>query len=170
MKGQTSQLLAILILILLFVGGFFIVEPLRKDVSAKKAEVSERAETLQTLQSEYDELQALADEASVSEAKKDQLLKAVPVGKDQDGLILELTGLTQELGFGVNAINFALTSGTGQNSILVTAVFTGTYEDLIDFLQKLENADRLFQVKSISVQLTSTTDVVFNLNIEAYYQ
>lgn len=171
MKGQSSQAIGLLLLALLVAGGLLFVQPLREKVAEAQIHLDSKAADLQLLQSEFDELQALADEVSKSEAKKKSLLDAVPVGHREDELILELTGLTAELGYEVNAINFALSNESDLGStIVVTANFQGDYADLITFLQKLENADRLFQIKSISVQLTTTTEVIFSLNIQAFYQ
>ncbi|MEK7145832.1 MAG: type 4a pilus biogenesis protein PilO [Patescibacteria group bacterium] len=171
MKGQRSQLFALFLLILLVTGGIFFLKPLGVQVDDNRALLDTASAELQGLQAEYDDLKALADEVAKSEAKRDELLSAVPAGYDEDGLILEITGMATEAGFTVNAMNMAL--GNDQElgkTITVTANFEGTYEDLIGFLQKVENADRAFNVETINVQLTSTTEVVFNLSIEAYYQ
>ena len=171
MKSQSSQLVSLLLLLLILGGGFFFIRPLNEAKGLAQADADAKALELETLQSEYDELKALSDEVAKSAAKKEALLAAVPVGPAQDDLILDLTKLTAELGYDVNAINFAMQADPNLgNTISITANFVGSYDDLIGFLQKLENASRLFSVSSISVQKTSTTDVVFNLNIKAYYQ
>lgn len=171
MRDKGSQFVSLFLLALLLFGGLFILNPLREGSKVAKEKVEERSNQLQILQSEFDVLNVLADEISLSSAKKETLLKAVPVGHKQDELLLELSKLTKEYNFSVNAINFAQSMDVNLGKVMtITSNFEGSYADLISFLQKLENAERLFQVRSISVQLTSSTDVVFNLNIEAYYQ
>lgn len=171
MKGQRSQFFALFLLVLLVAGGVFFLRPLGVQVEENRATLDTKSIELQSLQAEYDDLKTLADEVAKSEAKRDELLSAVPSGYNEDGLILELTTMATEAGFIVNAINVSL--GNDQElgkTITVTSNFEGTYDNLIGFLQKVENADRAFNVKAINVQLTSTTEVVFNLSIEAYYQ
>ena len=171
MRGQTSQLLSLILLALLIGGVLLFVSPLQKKVAANRASVDVRSLELQSLQSEFDSLKTLADEVAKSEAKRDILLNAVPIGHSEDDLLVELTDLTASLAFGVNAINFALGSDPDLgDTVTVTANFEGSFANLVEFLQQIENADRLFQVKSISVQRTGTDEVVFNLIIEAYYQ
>lgn len=169
--AQSSQLLSILLLLLMIVGGVFLVLPMRDTI----AELSTQRETATTeltaLQTEYDALAALAEEVSKSQSTKDALMKAVPSGYAEDTLILDLAGMATEIGFKLNAMNFS--AGSDENlgkTITVTANLTGTYDDLVDFLQKIESSERLMQVKSLNVQRTSATAIAFNLQIEAYYQ
>lgn len=171
MNNQSSQLVSVLLLVLVLAGGWFVLRPMRDNTLELRADVDVQAAELQDLQAEYDELKALADEVSNSSAKKAALLKSVPVGKNQDELLLELTALAADLGMDTNAINFSLSADPATSDVLgLTSNFVGSYDDLIAFLQKLESADRLLEVTSISVQRTSTEDVVFNLNLQAFYQ
>jgi Tfp pilus assembly protein PilO len=170
-KGQITQLFSVLLLMLLVVGVAVFVFPMREKVAGLKVERDAISDQLQGLQSELDSLTALSEDVAKSEATKDALLASVPSGYSQDGLILELSEMSEDLSFDLNAMNFSQSvSQDYGNTVTVAANFSGSYDDLIDFLQKLEIASRLMRVTSLSVQLTSTESVVFNLNIEAYYQ
>ncbi len=170
-KGQFTQLVSILLLLLLVVGVLIFVLPMRSTIDELQIERDAVEDELQGLQSEYESLETLSEEVAKSEATKTALLSAVPNGYSQDELILELSEMAEDLDFELNAMNFSdSVSQEYGNTLTVTANLAGDYDDLIDFLQKLETADRLMRVTSLSVQLTSTEDVVFNLNIEAYYQ
>lgn len=170
-KAQLSQLMSILLLFLILVGAVVVTLPLNKKVKEIRANKVVVAELLQQTQADFDDLNDLLSEVSTSEATKAALVKAVPVGLSQDELILELTELADDADFDLNAMNFstAIDQVLG-NTLIVAANFSGSVDDLIKFLQSIENADRLIQVTSLNVQLTSTEDVVFNLNLEAYYQ
>ncbi len=170
-KAQLSQLMSILLLFLILVGAVVITVPLNQKVKEIKANKVVAGDLLQQTQTDFDDLNALLAEVSTSEATKAALVSAVPVGVAQDEFILELTELSKEAGFDLNAMNFstAVDQALG-GKLIVAANFSGDVDDLIKFLQSIEKADRLMQVTSLNVQLTSTEDVVFNLNIEAYYQ
>ena len=147
------------------------VMPMSDEVDALKAEVESASNELQGLQSEYEALSALAEEVAASEATKTALLSAVPQGPEQDELIDELAGLAEDAGFDLNAVNFSLsTDNHSGDHLRVTANFTGLYDELIEFLQNLEGANRLMEVSSLSLQRTTTEDIVFNLTIQAYHQ
>lgn len=170
-KSQISQLVSVLLLLLIGVGIMIFVLPMRDKIATLKESRDTVASELESLQSEYDALSALSEDTAASDASKQELLNAVPSGYSQDDLILELSGLAEAADFDLNAMNFseAVDQEFG-NTVLVSANLSGSYNDLVTFLQKVENADRLMNVQSISVQLTGTDSIVFNLNIEAYYQ
>lgn len=170
-KNQISQLLSVLLLLLIVVAVMVFVWPMRGTIDDLRAERDSLSEQLQAVQVEYDTLVSLSNDVSSSETARDELLKAVPEGFSQDELILELSKLASAAGFHLNAMNFSesVNQDYGQ-MVTVAANLSGDYSNLIKFLQKLETSERLMRVTSISVQLTSTQDVVFNLNIEAYHQ
>lgn len=171
MSKQFSQLVSVLLLIAIAVGAFVFVGPMRTNVSELKVQVENAGIELQALNDEKDRLSAMAAQIGDSESSKDELLDAIPVGENQDAIITELDKLADEKGITMNSLNFSTSSDEEFGNILnISANFAATYENLLGFLQKIENADRLFKVNSLNVQLSNTTDAVFNLNLQAYYQ
>lgn len=171
MNKQFSQLVSVLLLIAIAVGAFVFVGPMRSNVTDLKTQVDEAGMELETLNYEKDRLGAMAAQIGDSESSKDELLEAIPVGENQDAIITELNSLAEEKGISMNSLNFTVSSDDDFGNVLnISANFSATYENLLGFLQKIENADRLFKVNSLNVQLSTTTDAVFNLNLEAYYQ
>lgn len=171
MSKQFSQLVSVLLLIAIAVGAFVFVGPLRTNVSELKVQVENAGVELQALNDEKDRLSAMAAQIGDSESSKDELLDAIPVGENQDAIINELDKLADEKGITMNSLNFSTSSDEEFGNILnISANFAATYENLLGFLQQIENADRLFKVNSLNVQLSNTTDAVFNLNLQAYYQ
>ena len=170
-NNQMSQLLSILLLLLIVVGAMIFVFPMRQDIVALQSEYDAASMELQAAQADYDALVQLSDDVAKSEATKEALALAVPEGAAQDELILELSEMAEDAGFELSALSFsqAIRQNYG-NTLTVNASLSGGYDQLIEFLQALEGAERLLQVSSLSVQLTSTDSIVFNLNIEAYYQ
>lgn len=170
-QGQMSQLGFIVLLLVGVVGFVLFVLPLKATVAELSLSKAESASVLEGLQSDYESLEQLSQEVSNSEATKEALVNAVPVGPAQDDLILELSEMATDASFDLNAMSFTDSiDQTYGNTLTISVNLTGSYDDLVDFLQKVEGAERLMTVKSLSVQLTTTTDVVFNLSIEAYYQ
>lgn len=169
--GQYSQLISIVLLFLIVLGTVLFVLPMRDDIEAYKTQEEAIAAEVANYETQLSELSALSEQVATSETTKQTLMAAVPSGYSQDELILELSGIAEDLSFTLNAVNFSdQTSEEFGNSVVMTANFSGTYEELIAFLQKVETAERLMRVVSLNVQRTSTTDIAFNIGIEAYYQ
>ena len=168
---QSSQLISISLLFLIIVGTVIFVLPMRDDIAAYEGQKATLAQEVATLDVPYADLSALSKEVSQSESTKQKLLSAVPSGYDQDALILELTSIASETGFELSALSFSI----GQNpdygaTVTVSTSVKGSFDQMVDFLQKLEGADRLMRVTNVSVQRMSASDVAFTLTIESYYQ
>jgi len=162
--GQSSQLVSITLLLLVLVGTFVFVLPMRGKISELKIQKSTAQSELSALDTEYNSLSALSSEVAKSEATKQALLSAVPVGTSQDALILELSKIADESGFDLNSISFSDGNDETYGSFVSTTLnVTGSFSKLIPFLQQIESAGRLMRVKSLSVQKTSTDTVSFNL-------
>ncbi len=172
MKNNSfSQLVSIVLLFLIIVGSVVFVLPMRDKIAELKVAKEAATTEVATLESTYADLQALSEQVATSESTRDALKAAVPSGYDQDSLLLELSSMGEDLGFKINAITFGDTvSEQYGNTISISANITGTYDDLVAFLQEVEAADRLMQVTSMSVQRTSSSAISFSLTLEAYYQ
>jgi outer membrane murein-binding lipoprotein Lpp len=96
-QGQISQLASILFLVLIVVGAFVFILPVRGDIDLLKVQRDEAAFTLQTLQSDYDRLSLLAEEVAGSEAARDECnkcghrIKNKTAEDDNEAIILELS-------------------------------------------------------------------------------
>lgn len=169
--GQSSQLVSILLLFLIIVGATVFVLPLREEIVALQAEEAVLTTELQELEAKYLALDELSKKVSQSESTKLSLLRADPVGYDQDQLILDLTEMAEEGGFDLNVLSFSPgVSEAYGNTLQVATNVTGSYDQMISFLQSLESADRLMRVTSVNIQRLTASSVAFNLEIEAYYQ
>lgn len=167
MNGKNAdQLLAIFLILVMILSGLFFVNPTRESLSLNKNELTVASENLLELETELNALKEVESKVSDSAGAKSELLALIPVGVNQDKLIVEISDLAEESGLDLNSMSFT----DSVDSVSVSANFQGSYAKLVDFLQAVENSSRLMTVSSLNVQLTSTTDMVFNLNIEAYYQ
>ncbi len=172
MKNNSfSQLVSIVLLFLIILGSVIFVLPMRDTIAALQVTETALSGELATLETNYEALNSLSEEVATSETTRDSLKAAVPVGYDQDALLLELSTITDEIGFTLNAVSFSDTvSPEYGKTINISANFTGTYDDLVSFLQAIESADRLMRVSNMSFQRTSSSAVAFNVSIEVYYQ
>lgn len=170
-SGQFSQLFSILLLFLIILGGTVFVLPMREEIAALQVSKETLSGELQTLQTQYQSLSDLSEKITTSETTKQSLKAAVPTGYSQDQLLLDISKVASDLKFTLNAVNFSdTTSEEFGKTITMTANFSGSYDQLITLLQKLETSDRLMRVVSLNVQRTSGTEIAFNMSIEAYYQ
>ncbi len=169
--GQFSQLFSILLLFLIILGATVFVLPMRDEIAVLETTRDAASTELQTLQAQYQSLSDLSEEVATSETTKQSLMAAVPSGYAQDQLLLDLSAMATDLSFKLNALNFSdTTSEEFGPTVTLTANFSGSYDQLIALLQKMETSDRLMRVVSLNVQRTSSTDIAFNMSIEAYYQ
>lgn len=171
MNKQATQLVSVLLLVLAVVLLLVFVLPMRGDNEGLRAQRDQGAADLQVLEADLQELISLSEQVAGSEAVRMELLRAVPKGVLQDELLVELSELAEESGFTMNAVNFTLpASQSDAQTVQIAANLSGSYEDLDGFLQDIESASRLMQVRSMNVQRTTNATVNFNLTIEAYYQ
>ncbi len=170
-SGQSSQLVSILLLFLVIVGVTVFVLPMREEMTQLQLEKTTLEAELLELDARYMALDELSKKVSQSETTKLSLLRAHPVGYEQDQLILDLTNMAEEAGFSLNVLSFSpgLSEEYGKTLTVATNI-TGSYDQMIRFLQSLESADRLMRVISMNVQRLTASSVAFNLQIEAYYQ
>ena len=169
--SQISQLVSILLLLFMILGGLLFVMPMRDNVSALNTQVDAASVELQDLQSQYDKLAAISSKVDESTGAKAELLNAVPVGPAEDKLLDGIVAMADEFDLAMNSISFSKSTDNNFGNVLtVSANFKGSYDQLISFLQKIESSNRILRVSNLSVQLTSTEDAIFNLSIESYYQ
>lgn len=170
-NSSLSQLVSIVLLFLIILGSTVFILPMREKIAMLQGNRDALSTELALLEADYQDLKTLSENVASSEMTRTLLKAAVPVGYDQDALLLELSEMAEGVGFTLNAVNFSSTvSEMYGNAITMSANFTGTYDDLVAFLQALESADRLMRVENMSIQRTSTSTIAFNVSIEAYYQ
>lgn len=172
MKSNSfSQLVSIVLLFLIILGSVIFVLPMRDKITAAEVTEATLMSELAVLEATYEDLKTLSEDVAGSETTREMLKTAVPVGYDQDTLLLELSELASDGGFTLNAVTFSDTvSEEYGNTITMATNLTGTYDDLVAFLQAVEGAERLMRVTNMSIQRTSSSAISFNLSIEAYYQ
>ena len=178
MKSSRFTFLSLILLIIVFVGGIYYVNPLWHDVDSlalgrneKQSQKNDLAKQLQSLQSLQQDL------GTASEVNKQTTLNAIPERFEEDKLITDLTGIAEKNDVVLNAVNFNITNSALDKikRATVNVNLTGDDDHLISFLKGVETNQRKFVVKSITVQTGKISDatvsrVNFSLNMETYYQ
>lgn len=179
-KGTSTRgrLVGIVLIMAVIAGYIFFTKPLADGVAVIKADITSKNEEIATLKTEVETLQKAEQEFSLStEVQRLESLKAIPVDMDQDEVIRDLVQIAATYDIELNSISFGKGSSAKQEvgALRVNASFEGSYNDLTDFLQGLEQNARLFKVDSISVQV-SKVDVsnfsraTFSLTIDTFFQ
>ncbi len=167
------NLLSVILLLIVIVAAVFYINPMKQDVSALAIQLESKEAQVSELMARVVELETLRDEIGKSGATEGKLLLQVPSGMDQSGIIADLNDLAAEAGVALNGMSFSAVEGEESGVLWISASFDGDYEDLITFLQAVEDNPRKIRVKAISVQLSEEDAVAhasFSLLMEAYYQ
>lgn len=172
--STTLNLLSVALLLAVVLGLLFFVNPMRTEIGLLETNLTEKELQVDDLSAKVAELEAIREEVGSSGISEDKLLTQVPEGVSQDELIVDLSEVSIAAGIELHGMSFSIVENEeGVGVITVSASFDGDYEDLIGFLQAIEDSARKIKVKSINVQLSSEDDVAkanFSLLMEAYYQ
>ncbi|HAU40293.1 MAG: Tfp pilus assembly protein PilO [Candidatus Peregrinibacteria bacterium GW2011_GWF2_43_17] len=168
------NLMSVVLLLAVVLGLLFFVNPMRAEIGLMEVNLAEKELQVSELSAKVAELEAIKEEVGSSGISEDKLLTQVPEGISQDELIVDLSELSTTAGIELHGMSFStVESEDGAGAVSISASFDGDYEDLIGFLQAVEDSSRKIKVKSINVQLSSEDDVAkasFSLLMEAYYQ
>lgn len=174
-NNRSQHFVAFLLIILLVIGVFVFLNPLRSSLSDLRSARDSLLETNQALEGQLADLQeAQMQLENTSEVKQSEFLDAIPPNILQDRLIQDITAIAKEHGITLFGLQFGLRDlQSDPKEITISASFQGNYVDLIDFLKDVESNRRRIHVRSISVQLLPETNglsVNFSLDMTAYYQ
>ena len=147
------------------------VEAAESDIATKNAELTEVTEKIAEYERAQEEFEL------TTEVQRLNSLKAIPLGVEQDDALRDVIDIAGSYDITLNSISFG--KGNTQiddiNSLRINASFEGNYNDLIDFLEGLEQNARLFVVENISVQITrldisNIERANFSLTIQSFFQ
>ncbi|EKD47747.1 MAG: hypothetical protein ACD_65C00308G0001 [uncultured bacterium] len=172
-KSNFLNLLSVIFLTAIVLGVVFLVNPMRTQIDQLDSDLDLKNFEVDSLTARVAELETLQEELATSGTTEEKLLQEVPVGFNQDELLTDLSDLSDEAGIVLNSVGFSVSEGEENGVVTISASFDGDYEDLIGFLETIEDNTRKLKVKTISVQLSeegSTPHVSFGLAMEAYYQ
>ncbi len=177
-KSNKSNLIGILLVVMAITGYSLFLNPLNAQMDDLQADIEAKNVELADVSAQIEEYKAAQEEFDLTtEVSRLNSLKAIPVGANQDDVIRDLVEVAENYDITLNSISFGLGRSQieGIGSLRVNASFEGNYTDLIDFLEGIEQNERLFVVENISVQV-STLEISkieranFSLTIQSFYQ
>lgn len=178
---QTSAVKPIIgsLLIILAVAAYvFYVRPFSASVDVLKADIAAKEEEVKALSAKVQQYEAATKELGLSnEVERFEVTNSIPAGVRQDEVIRDLIDIAELNKISLSSLSFGKgkTQKEGISSLRISSSFSGSYEDLLDFLKSIEQNARLLRINSINVQLTKL-DVLaleratFSLSMEAFFQ
>lgn len=148
------------------------------DYSKVKADISTKSERVAQLKKQIDTYKETEKKMDLTtEVQKKTLINSIPVGVNQDGIIEDLVKIAGDNDVKLKSVSFGVSRGdeTKVGVVKMNASFEGNYNDLLNFLEGIEENARFFKVTSISVQVNDVSGldikrVTFSLSLDAYYQ
>ncbi len=177
-NSNKTSLIGVLLIVLAIAAFTFVIRPISSQLDVFKTDVTAKNTTLDGLKTKLENLNKSEQELELtSEVKRQESLKAVPIGMKEDEVIKDIIQIAKQNNVTLNSISFAKGSGAkeGIGSLRISSTFEGNYQDLTGFLQGLEQNGRTFRVDSVNVQVNKLeiSDVErasFSLSIDTYFQ
>ncbi len=154
-RDRNVLLIGLMVILLLAVGYYFLfLSPLLNDLSARAQERSDKEAQLANVQQQVAELEAVRQNAPEIERQLLELSKRIPTQPEMPTLVVQIeeiagaAGVTQ---LSIEPGSVEPPPGGGEFSVIpVTMSFTGTYEQMQDFLLRTRNLARLITVRSVT--------------------
>lgn len=176
--SKKSSLIGVFLIVLSLSVYILFVRPMSEVVATVEGDVFTKSEEISKLSEEIKNYKEYEEKLDLStEVNKQEVFKAVPIEMNQDEVIEDVINIADTYDITLNSISFSKggSEQEGVNSLMINASFIGNYNDLVDFLEGIEQNPRVFRVNSISVQI-SKLDISnlerasFSLAIETFYQ
>lgn len=137
----------------------FLYSPLNDDLSSAQAETASAQKQTQDLQTTLAQLESAKKNLPEKQALLNKLDQAVPKTPDLAEFIIQANDIADQAGIDFLSISPGQpTAGsTGVSTISLTITLNGSFFQLQDYLQSLENLSRLVVVDSINVSAGATS-------------
>jgi type IV pilus assembly protein PilO len=143
------------VIVLLAVGYYFLfLGPLLNNLDERAQERTDKEAQLANLQQQVAELEAVRQNAAQIERQLLELSKRIPTQPEIPTLIVQIEAIADAAGvtqLSIEPGDVEPPPGGGDFSVVpVTMSFTGTYEQMQDFLFRMRNLARLVTVRSVT--------------------
>ncbi len=154
-RDRNVLILGLLVIVLLVVGYYFLIlSPLLNRLDERAQERSDKEAQLANLQQEVAQLEAVRREAPEIQRQLLELSKRVPTQPEITTLVVQIEEIADASGVTQLRIEPGTPGqppGGGDFSVVpITMSFTGTYEQMQDFLLRTRNLTRLVTVTSVT--------------------
>ncbi|MEW6638809.1 MAG: type 4a pilus biogenesis protein PilO [Actinomycetota bacterium] len=188
MDRNTRNILLLggLIIVLVVIGYYFLLlGPLLDTLEGRAQERSDKEAQLAQLQQQVSELESVRREAPEIERQILELSKRIPAQPEMPTLVVQIEAIAE--GAGVTQLRIEPGTpgpppGGGDYSVVpITMAFEGTYEEMQDFMTRLQNLVRLVTVNEVSYEEVEPTEgttaapeierlLQVEIQAEVYYQ
>lgn len=174
-SNQSSQntrlIIALILIIVSIVGIFFFLIPKKTDFEESNDLLAQSQTELNRLKTQLIDLQEVEKSFEGSEVTRKDILNLIPADINQDGIINALSEIAANNQTSINSVSFSTGAGRDLDVQVVTINLnvTGTHDNLIRFLEGIENSSRKFRVKTISLQILASKLENMSITLEAFY-
>ncbi len=156
-NDRNTLIIGILIILAVLAGFYFLLlSPLRGEFTGLSEERDGKEAELQQLQQQVRELEAIADNSPDIERQLLELSKRIPTQPEVPSFVVQVEEISGAAGVTQLSIEPGEAappeSGGDFFSIPITMTFEGTYEQLQDFMVRLQNLVRLVAVSEVSYE------------------
>ena len=152
-RDRNVLLIGLLVIVLLAIGYYFLfLGPLLNNLDERVQERSDKETQLANVQQQVAELEAVRENASEIERQLLELSKRIPTQPEIATLVVQIEEIADASGVTQLRIEPGTPApGGGDFSVVpITMSFTGTYEQMQDFLLRTRNLTRLVTVTSVT--------------------
>ncbi|MDP8949420.1 MAG: type 4a pilus biogenesis protein PilO [Actinomycetota bacterium] len=154
-RDRNVLILGLLVIVLLVVGYYFLLlRPLLNELDERAQERSDKQAQLANLQQEVAQLEAVRREAPEIERQLLELSKRIPTQPEIPTFVVQIEEIANASGVTQLSVEPGTPGpppGGGEFSVIpITMSFTGTYEQMQDFLLRTRNLARLVTVTSVT--------------------
>ena len=154
-RERNILLIGFLLIVLLAVGYYFLfLGPLLNNLDERAQERDDKEAQLANLQQQVAELEAVRQNAPEIERQLLELSKRIPTQPEIPTLVVQIEEIADAAGvtqLSIEPGDVEPPPGGGDFSVMpVTMNFTGTYEEMQDFLLRTRNLARLVTVRSVT--------------------
>ena len=154
-NDRNTLVLGVLIILAVLVGFYFLLlGPLRGEFAGLVEERQGKEAELQKLQQQVTKLEAIADNSPDIERQLLELSKRIPTQPEVPSFVVQVAEISKAAGVTQLSVQPGEAappeSGGDFSSIPITMTFEGTYEQLQDFMVRLQNLARLVAVIDVS--------------------
>ena len=154
-RERNIPLIGFLVIVLLAVGYFFLfLRPLLNNLDERAQERTDKQAQLANLRQQVAELEAVRQNAPEIERQLLELSKRIPTQPEIPTLVVQIEEIADAAGvtqLSIEPGDVEPPPGGGDFSVVpVTMSFTGTYEQMQDFLLRTRNLARLVTVRSVT--------------------
>lgn len=174
-QSSLSSLIGALFILVAAVVYVFFVKVVADENALKEADLAALEAEIDLLRG-GEEIAGLGEIANLSALEIKEAARKIPDALTQDEVLRSLIEMAEDNEITLNSIGFSKGATTldGVGSLRINAGFQGNYQDLVNFLEAIEQSRRFYRVTSINVTVNrlNVTDLEvanFSLSLETFY-